>query len=225
MSDHFLLLETGDKLLLETGDKLILEPETVLGDLTFLPTYPDRVPHLRVTRETTWVTSAAVSVPKTVPPPDLLATMDWFPCYPDRVPHRRSLIREPAGTMDAALAFAATETVTWLPVYPDQVPRRRLSTAARAQFFTAPSPDAQVVAQQLGWLPVFPSRVPHRVVYRPTGGFIWTIPPEIPAGGVPCLDLGLEGVVSTTLTPEVIGFSDLIEEGLDFTTLLGEDVC
>lgn len=223
MSDHSLLLETGDRLLLETGDRLLLDPTTTLGDLTFLPSYPDRVPHVVTTRESTWATSAAVSVPVTIPIPAILDAQMWLPIYPSRVPHSR-VSRAQQGSMLAALAVAATNPVSWLPAYPVTVPARRLSTAARAQAFVAPSPDAQVVAQQLGWLARYPLRTPRHPPPTPAGAF-WTIPPQVPATGVFCVDLGLDRAMTTDLISESVSGPALLSEGLGSTGLIAETLC
>jgi len=106
----------------------------VLAGLTFLPTFPDRVPHTRTTRETTWVTSAAVTATAVHP-------LVWLGRYPDRVPHRRTplgayqfLAAPPPGYL-----VTVAQRLAWLPKYPDRVPHRRLLPPAGAFWTILPA--------------------------------------------------------------------------------------
>lgn len=105
----------------------------VLASLTFLPSYPDRVPHLRVTRESTLVNTAALVAPA-------LSLLSWSPRYPDRVPHRRtplgahlSFVSAPPGQQ----VLIAT-SLAWLPYCPDRVPHRRSLQPSGAPTHVAP---------------------------------------------------------------------------------------
>jgi hypothetical protein len=105
----------------------------VLAGLTFLPTFPDRVPHTRTPREMTWATSAAVTSTAVRP-------LSWGPTYPDRVPHRRfrlgnvlSLAAPPPGQQ----VYIAT-SLAWMPRYPDWVAHHRALQPAGATAFVAP---------------------------------------------------------------------------------------
>jgi hypothetical protein len=92
----------------------------VLADLTFLPSFPDQVPHVTTTREQTVVTTAAILV-------TAIAPLAWLPHYPGTVPHRRL----PAGGMlDYTAAPPGYQTGVaasgaWRARYPDAVPHRR----------------------------------------------------------------------------------------------------
>lgn len=92
----------------------------VLASLTFLPSYPDRVPHLRVPREQLTVTTAAIFAAAVAP-------TAWLPIFPDRVPHRRT----PLGAHLSCVApppgqeVVVAQSLRWLPHWPDRVPHRR----------------------------------------------------------------------------------------------------
>ena len=88
----------------------------VLASLTFLPSYPDRVPHLRVTREQMAVMTGAIFVTAIHP-------LVWLP----RLPPWGARTRLPLG---AYLAYAApplsyqmvvAQSLAWSARYPDRV--------------------------------------------------------------------------------------------------------
>ena len=92
----------------------------VLAALTFLPSYPDRVPHLRVAREQMTVTTAAIFV-------TAIAPLAWLPFYPSR----GARTRLPLG---AYLSYAApplgyqmvvAQSLAWQARYPDWIPHQR----------------------------------------------------------------------------------------------------
>jgi len=118
----------------------------VLADLTFLPTFPDRVPHLRVTREETWVTSAAITS-------TALAPLTWLGHYPLMVPHRRL----PAGAMQEIAApppgyqVVVAASLAWQSHYPSSVPHRRPLQPGGSFSTVDPSvPAGEVLCMDLG---------------------------------------------------------------------------
>ena len=225
MADHYLLLETGSKILLETGSGILLDPTVTLGDLTFLPSFPDKVPHVRTKREMMWATSAATTSPKTIPIPDILATKGWLPCYPDHVPHRRPQLA-PHRFDVAALAATAIAPLGWLPSYPHRMPRRaRLHAAARQPAWEGSTVFDVLVGQSITWMPTAPPTMPRRHG-RPYGSAVtYRQPPVAIASAIPCVELQDQTVTATTLTPDAVGSSALISEGLAATGLVGETLC
>jgi hypothetical protein len=105
----------------------------VLASLTFLPSYPDQVPHLRVPREQLTVTTAAILV-TTIHP------LVWRPTYPDRVPSRRL----PLGGLPSYTASPPGYLVTiaqrmaWQARFPDRVSPRRFHQPAGAAWAGPP---------------------------------------------------------------------------------------
>lgn len=104
----------------------------VLASLTFLPSFPDRVPHLRVTREQTSVTTAAILV-------TAIAPQAWLPSYPPwgartRVPLGAypSYSAPPLG-MQVVIA----QSLAWQARFPGSVPHRR-PPAPAGLFWTIP---------------------------------------------------------------------------------------
>lgn len=93
----------------------------VLASLTFLPAYPDRVPHLRVAREQMTVTTAAIFV-------TAIAPLAWLSHYPDRVPHRYL----PWGAYPEVTApplgyqMGVAQSLSWQAYAPDRVARQRV---------------------------------------------------------------------------------------------------
>lgn len=92
----------------------------VLASLTFLPVFPDRVPHLRVTREETGVMTAAQIA-------TIVAPLGWLPIYPLTVPHRQlatgSIPTEAAPPLGVQVLIA--QSLTWQPGWPTSVPHHR----------------------------------------------------------------------------------------------------
>ena len=91
----------------------------VLASLTFLPHYPDRVPHLRVTREQTAVMTGAIFV-------TAIAPLAWLPIYPAWGPHRRLsrggmpfLAAPPPGFF-----MVVAQSLAWQARFPDRVAHR-----------------------------------------------------------------------------------------------------
>ena len=102
----------------------------VLASLTFLPFYPDRVPHLRVPREQMTVTTAAIVVTAIHP-------LVWLP----HLPPWGARTRLPLG---AYLAYAApplsyqmvvAQSLVWQARFPGAVPHR-LPPAPAGLFWT-----------------------------------------------------------------------------------------
>lgn len=92
----------------------------VLASLTFLPSYPDRVPHLRVPREQTGVTTSAIFT-------TILAPAGWFPAYPNRVPHRRLATGNMLAVAAPPLGYfmVVAQSLAWQARFPGSVPHRR----------------------------------------------------------------------------------------------------
>jgi len=92
----------------------------ILASLTFLPSYPDRVPHLRETREQMIVTTAAILATAVAP-------LQWLPIYPPWGPRRRL----PLGSLPAYMApplgeaMVIAQSLAWQAHWPDRVPHRR----------------------------------------------------------------------------------------------------
>lgn len=91
----------------------------VLAGLTFLPSYPDRVPHLRIPREQTGVTTAAIFVTAIHP-------LAWLPVYPQRVPRRRLSLGGHLSYAAPPLGYqmVVAQSLAWQARFPSSVPHR-----------------------------------------------------------------------------------------------------
>jgi hypothetical protein len=104
----------------------------VLAGLTFLPAYPDRVPHVRETREQTTVTTSAIFT-------TILAPAGWFPAYPDQVPHRRLAIGNlPSAAPPFGYFVVVAQSLAWQARYPDCVAYHRPPLPAGAFWTIGP---------------------------------------------------------------------------------------
>lgn len=185
----------------------------------WLPTFPDLPPRHRRVRA--WDVAFIVHSTEAYPVPDLLVGLTFLPWFPDQVSHRRLL---PAGTSAVSGAYApfVTGPLAWLAHYPDRVPVHRPPYGPSV---AAPPPGAQVViAQRLAWQARFPDQVPHRRPLQPGGDFS-AIAPVVAAGGLPCVELGLDRFASPTFTDQALGVPTALREGLGTPALINEDLC
>jgi len=157
------------------------------------------------------------------PVSDVLAGLTFLPSYPDRVPHHH-VTREQTVVTSAAIFVTAIAPLAWLPSFPSWGMRTRLPRGAYPSYTGPPLSYQMVVAQSLAWQAHFPDRVPHRRLPL-LGGFFWAIDPSIPAGAIPCVDLGLETFGSPALLVQMLTVPTMIEEGLGTPALIDEDLC
>ncbi len=90
----------------------------VLAGLTFLPLFPDRVPHLRILRELAQDAWPGEEV-------SLIFPLVWLGDFPDQVPHRRLPwgAHLPAEAPPGAGVVVA-QSLAWQAQYPSGVPHR-----------------------------------------------------------------------------------------------------
>lgn len=186
--------------------------------LDWIPIYPDRVPHRRSRQVTSLVApSAAVTIAVPVIP-GLLA---FAPTYPGQVPHRK-------GTAARTELFAppvfeaAIAPTSWLPIAPARAPKHH--AAQLPTLFIPPPGELIAIAQRMAWVARYPSQVPHRRSPNPGGG-IYTVPPDVAAAGVGCVDLVDQDLTSPTLLVEGVTTPILQAESLSAPTLIEEQIC
>jgi hypothetical protein len=195
----------------------------ILASLTFLPSYPDRVPHLRVTRERTVVDIAAWAQLAISP-------LRWLSTYPSQVPHRRfQVARQIAYTgppLSQAMVVAAA--LGWLPRYPDRVPHRRLPARggeARVVTMIVPPIPPPAPSPLLAWLGCYPATVPHRRSLQPAGAPTHIAPLNVISAGICGVTLSLDTCASPALITQVVVASGMVSEGLGSPALIDEDLC
>jgi hypothetical protein len=118
----------------------------VLAGLTFLPYYPDRVPHLRVTREQMAVMTGATLV-------TAIAPQSWLPIFPGWGARTRLPLGAQVSYTGPPLGYAAVvaASLAWQAGFPSAVPHRLPPKPAGLFWAIDPSiPAAAAICLDLG---------------------------------------------------------------------------
>jgi hypothetical protein len=200
----------------EEAFPVVWSPDILTG-LTFVSSFPDRVPHSRWPRSSyeIWPTFAYAIYPI----PDLLADLTYAPIFPDRVPSPRWPRSQYEAVSAAALEPALAPTA-WIPVYPDRLYDRRLPITQRPSFTDPTYGEALAVAAGLAWSPTCPIFRPRR---RYPLGVSVTIVERTAA--IPCVEIIPIGVTTTGFLAETLTTPTLEAPALTLPTFLDEDLC
>ena len=163
-------------------------------DVTWLPTYPDRL--WSRSRQSMHISVQNLDpLPNALPPTDLT----WHPSYPDRIwaNLRRPALQPFRFTVDGP-PFAGD--VYWRPIYPDRIPRPSMQASRQTAWF-GPAFNFLQVPITMGWRPQYPDRIwrtrpvpPTQTVYPIQGATI--------LGGASCVEWADETVDRPLLEEE-----------------------
>lgn len=199
-------------------------PASILRPEHEIATIPDLVslviaPSILTVRVLPTAARATITTRLFIDIPDI--RMDWGGLDMDWALRLR--LPPPSQRFWVAEGDRAISPVDWWGVRQDRPPLRLVRPVTEATL--PPQGEAITVGQQLRWAPSLPSRLRLRVLVNPGIVSPTVIPPEVPAGGEPCVEIGEGTLTVPTLLAPTAGSPQLLDGNLTVPTLLSPEVC